>query len=305
MPSLRLIAGPVALVACAASLAAAPAPGIAADWYVAVGDSYSRGSQPGRSTGDQGFVYQLPAMARARGYDLQVANFACGGATSASLLTKAGCDGRKTQVQGERPYADETQLEAATRFIVANRGRVGLVTVSVGLNDLRACLKAPELLGCTGEAASAMRANVSEAARALREAAGPDVPIVGVGYPNVYLGSWLRPGGGRGHERTREMQAALRNQVNPALRTAYRAGQGSFADATKASGGYGSLESRVPGPAGAVPAPVASICRLSWFCSEADIHLNRAGYRLVARTVVAQLPARRATSTVAQDHRSR
>ena len=300
------------LVALAAALAAGSAAGVAAsaagasrDWYVAVGDSYSRGSQPGRATGDEGFAYQLPAMARARGYDLQVANFACGGATSASLLARVGCDGRKTRVQGDQPYPDETQVAAATRFIAGNRGRIGLVTVSVGLNDLRPCLKAPELLGCTGEAATAMRANVSEAARALREAAGPNVPIVGVGYPNVYLGSWLRPGGGRGHERAREMQAAFRSQVNPALRAAYRAGQGSFADATKASGGYGSLESRVPGPTGAVPAPVASICRLSWFCSEADIHLNRAGYRVVARTVVAQLPRRPATSTVAQAPHSR
>lgn len=300
------------LVALAAALGAGPAAGDAAlaagasrDWYVAVGDSYSRGSQPGRSMGDEGFVYQLPAMARARGYDLQVANFACGGATSAALLTKAGCDGRKTQVQGEQPYADETQLDAATRFIAANRGRIGLITVSVGLNDLRSCLKAPELLGCTGDAATAMRGNVAATARALRDAAGPKVPIVGVGYPNVYLGSWLRPGGGRGHERARGMQAAFRSQVNPALRAAYRAGQGSFADATQASGGYGPMESRTPSPLGAVPAPVASICRLSWFCSEADIHLNRAGYRLVARTVVARLPRRPATSTVAQAARSR
>ena len=305
MPSLRLIAGPAALVACAASLAAAPAVGFAADWYVAVGASYSRGSQPGRLTGDEGFAYQLPAMARARGYDLRVANFACGGATSDSLLTKVGCDGRKTEVQGEQPYPDETQLDAAARFIAANRGRIGLVTVSVGLNDLRPCLKAPDLLDCTGDSAAAMRANVSEAARGLREAAGPNVPIVGVGYPNVYLGSWLRPGGGRGHDRAREMQSAFRSQVNPALRSAYRAGQGSFADATKASGGYGPMESRTPSPLGAVPSPVASICRLSWFCSEADIHLNRAGYRLVARTVVAQLPRRPATSTVAQAPHSR
>jgi len=175
----------------------------------------------------------------------------------------------------------------------------------VGLNDLRPCLRVPALLDCTSGAATAMRANVAEAARALREAVGPGVPIVGVGYPNVYLGSWLRPGGGRGHERARGMQAAFRSQVNPALRAAYRAGQGSFADATQASGGYGPMKSRMPSPLGAVPSPVASICRLSWFCSEADIHLNRAGYRLVARTVAAQLPRRPATSTVAQAPHSR
>lgn len=272
----------------------------AQDWYVALGDSYSRGSQPGHANGDEGFVYQLPGLARSRGYALRVANFACGGATSASLNTAVGCSGRKTAVRSDQAYADETQLAAATRFIAANRGRVGLVTVSVGINDLRPCLRAPELLACTETAAGMLRANVATTASSLREAAGPGVPIIGVGYPNVYLGSWLRPGGGRGHERATAMQQAFERQVNPALRSGYRAGAGLLADATRASGGYGTMESRIPTDLGPVPAPVASICRITWFCTQADIHPNRAGYRLLARTVAAQLPGRQATPAVAR-----
>lgn len=295
-----------ALVALMATLAVPSAARAAGDWYVAIGDSYSRGSQPGHATGDEGFVYQLRSMARSRGYDLRVANFACGGATTSSLLTRPGCDGRKTRVEGDQPYEGETQIAAARRFIAANRGRVGLVTVSIGLNDIGRCVRSTAPPGCLDAATEVIRANVAVAAGALREAAGPGVPVVGVGYPNVYLGAWLRPGKGRGHARAREMRAAFMADVNPALRAGYRAGEAAFADVTKASGGYRSLHgTRLATSQGPAPMPVARICQISWFCSNADIHLNRAGYRLVARTVLAGLPAHPAAGTVASGRFSR
>lgn len=283
-----------ALGAAVLFFAAAPVARAADDWYVVLGDSYSRGSQPTTTIGSDGFAYQLPAIAARRGYgSLKVANFACGAATAASLVTRVGCDGRKTRVEGDQAYPDETQLAAATKFIRENRGRVALVTVSIGLNDLGPCVRAASLPDCSVTASSSVRTNVALAARELRHAAGPAVPIVGVGYPNVYLGAWVRPGGGVGHARAREMRDAFRGQLNPALRSAYREGDARFADVTKASGGYGSLGgARVQGRFGTVPAPVDRLCAISWSCDRADIHLNRSGYRLMARTVTAVLPRR-------------
>lgn len=291
----RLATGLAALAACALALAAAPATGGASDLYVALGDSYARGSQPDRTSGDEGFVYQVPGLARKKGYELEVANFGCGGATTGSLISTVGCDNRKVSAPGERAYPDSTQLAAASAFIRENRERVGLVTVVVGLNDLRPCVRSADLPACVAGRAGAAATNVGEIARSLREAAGPGVPIVGLTYPNVYLGAWVRPGRKAGHRRAREMATAFRRSLNPALRAGYAEGQASFADATRASGGYGSMASRrKAGRFGRVPEPVADICRITWACDRADIHLNRAGYRLMARLVVAELPGRQA-----------
>ena len=48
-------------------------------------------------------------------------------------------------------------------------------------------------------------------------------------------------------------------------------------------------------PFGSVPVDVAQICRLTWMCTPApygpDDHPNKAGYLLIARTIMAALPA--------------
>lgn len=282
-----------ATVACILALAAVAAPAAhgAKDLYVSLGDSYARGSQPDRASGEEGFAYQVPGLAMKKGYDLDVANFGCGGATSSSLLGTVGCDNRKVEAPGGRTYPDATQLDAAGAFIRANRERVGLVTVVIGLNDLRPCVRSADLPACVARQAGATGRNVGEIARLLRGAAGPGVPIVGLAYPNVYLGAWVRPGRKAGHRRAREMALAFRRSLNPALRAGYAEGQVSFADATRASGGYGTMAGeRKAGRFGRVPGPVADICRISWACDRADIHLKRSGYRLMARLVAAELP---------------
>lgn len=295
MAKQRLRLGLAALVAATFVLGATPASGAAKDLYVALGDSYARGSQPGRTAGDEGFVYQVPGLARKKGYDLEVANFGCGGATTSSLMNAVGCDNRKVSAPGERAYPDATQLAAASAFIRESRERVGLVTVVIGLNDLRPCVRSADLPACVAGRSSAAASNVGEIARSLREAAGPGVPIVGLAYPNVYLGAWVRPGRKAGHQRARDMARAFRVSLNPALRAGYAEGQASFADATRASGGYGPMAGgRKAGRFGRLPGPVADVCRISWACDRADIHLKRSGYRLMARLVVGELPGRRA-----------
>jgi len=291
----RLRLGLGALLASALALFAVPSAGLAKDLYVSLGDSYARGSQPDRTRGDEGFVYQVPGLARPKGYDLEVANFGCGGATSSSLIATVGCQNRKVVAPGERPYLDATQLEAASDFIRENRERVVLVTVVVGLNDLRPCLRSATLPACVAGRAEQAGRNVGQIARALRDAAGPGVPVLGLAYPNVYLGAWVRPGRKAGHRRAREMGTAFRRYLNPALSDGYAEGQASFLDATRASGGYGTLAGgREEGSFGRLPGPVARICRISWACDKADIHLKRSGYRLMAELVAAGLPRRQA-----------
>ena len=87
-------------------------------------------------------------LARRRGYDLTLVNLGCGGATTTSLLDPTpaqraiGCN-PLALAPGAPNYPGESQLQAALKFIRAHRGHVGLVTVSIGGNDVDGCPPSP------------------------------------------------------------------------------------------------------------------------------------------------------------------
>lgn len=280
---------------CAAAATAVPAMGHAVPkkkLYVSLGDSYASGYQvkPDGSRGNtrNGFAYQVPRLARARGHRLQLVDFGCGGETSASLLRRrAACRG--PAVGGPR-YAGRTQIAAAERFLRANRGRVALITVSIGGNDVISCVRTADPVPCVAAAIPVMEANVAEIARRLRAAAGPKVRIVGVTYPDVILGQWTGPDANQDLAR---LSVTAFKLINPALARGYEAAGGRLVDVTAASGAYGSLEELVTTPYGNVlPRPVADVCRLTYYCQYRDIHARTNGYRLIAELIVGTLPQR-------------
>jgi lysophospholipase L1-like esterase len=273
---------------------AAPATAHAAKrkFYVSLGDSYATGYQataPGEGANTRnGFPYQVPELARERGHRLKLVNFGCGGATTVSLLERDGCDPRALGPGGRR-YRDRTQLLAAERFLRRHRGKVGLITVSIGGNDVTACARVPEPIPCVVQAVAAINENVVEIAQRLRAAAGKKVRIVGTTYPDVILGQWV--GADANQELARLSVAAFKDFINPALGKAYESVGGRLVDVTAASGAYGSLDELVALPSGTlVPKPVADVCRISYYCEFRDIHLRTSGYRLIAELVAGTLP---------------
>ncbi len=93
---------------------------------MSLGDSYASGYQPaavgpGRNTRN-GFVYQVPRVARARGYRLQLVNFGCGGATTASLVSTKGC-APQALGPGGRSYPQSTQLAAPRASCAPTAGK--------------------------------------------------------------------------------------------------------------------------------------------------------------------------------------
>jgi lysophospholipase L1-like esterase len=264
--------------------------------YVSLGDSYAMGYQPtgvgkGRAT-RQGFAHQLPGLARRRGWPLKLVNFGCGGATTTSIIRR-GCVPLARSLDGA-PYGGRTQLQAAERFIRRNRRRVGLITVSIGGNDVTACARgAADPVACVAQAVRGIRTNVTAVVRRLRRAAGPRVRIVGITYPDVILGQWLT-GQQADQDLARLSVVAFRSLINPALKESYAKGRGRFVDVTAASGAYGSLDQTTTlAPYGTVPVPVARVCELTWFCRFRDIHARTSGYRLIAELIAATLPRRR------------
>ena len=262
-------------------------------FYVSLGDSYATGFQPsapgeGANT-HNGFAYQLPKLAKPRGYRYKLVNFGCGGETTVSLLQRTEpCSAR---VPGGEDYAGRTQIAAAEKFIREHRRKVGLITVSIGGNDVTACVREADPIPCVAAAVQAIEANVKRIAERLRKAAGKQPRIVGITYPDVILGAWV--GAIPDQNLARLSVAAFQSLINPALKTAYAAGDGRFVDVTAASGAYGPLEETTTlDPYGVIPVPVAKVCELTYYCEFRDIHAKTSGYRLIAELIAKTLPRR-------------
>jgi lysophospholipase L1-like esterase len=285
--SFILLSAAVAL--CATVVVAGPETAQAArarDYYVSLGDSYSVGYQPGLGSTPGYTVY----VARHTG--LQLVNFGCGGATTTSILTGIGCPDVFSNTVGGRTYPTTTQIAAADAFLHAHRGHIGLITVTIGGNDVTACARSADPVGCVGTAVKNITTNVSKLAADLRAAAGRKVPIIGSTYPDVILGAYVfptHPSPASSQNLANLSVVAFKTLINPALKKAYALTGGGFVDVTKATGAYGSLKTTVQDPTyGTIPAPVAKVCALTWFCAEGNIHAKTPGYTLIGKLIVAR-----------------
>ena len=184
------IAAALAVAATAAFTAcSAPAQARPVTYYLALGDSLSRGVQPDAAgTG----------VETAQGYpDLVYAQLRH--SRPALKLVQLGCPGETTQTMmhgGICRYPAGSQLAAAVGFLRAHRGHVFLVTIDIGANDPEDCGSQSSLAGlasCIGQAPEAA-ARLSTILASLRGAAGPGVRIVGMSYYLPELAEW-RDGG--------------------------------------------------------------------------------------------------------------
>jgi lysophospholipase L1-like esterase len=310
---LRFAAGALALIAAAglvacgssstssgpkASASAAPTlpatPGSGKKFYVSLGDSYAAGYQPTApkvgSTTTNGFAYQVAAKGKVNGSGLTLVNFGCAGATTASLLQEVGCRPGRLGPDGA-DYSGKTQAKAAADFISAHRADVGLVTVSIGGNDVTACAKSSDVVGCLTKALVEVKANLKTLLTELRTATGAGTTIVGITYPDVILGSYTS---------TKPAVKALaslsvtafKSLINPALQAAYTAVDGKFIDVTTATGAYTPFtQTTTLAPYGTVPVAVAKVCQLTFYCQFQDIHPRTEGYTIIAGLIDKALPA--------------
>ena len=268
------------------SLPAAAASKGAVRYYVSLGDSYSVGYQPGvgATTGYTGYV--------ARATHLKLVNFGCGGATTTSIIDTVGCPDVLPHTAGVAKYPTTTQAAAAEAFLTAHKGQIGLITVSIGGNDVDGCGADANPATCVTSAVPAMGKNVTTLVTALRADAGPKVPIIGLTYPDVLLGGYVYP--------TQPVTAArmslaslsvvaFKSLINPTLAKAYATVSASFVDVTTASGAYTPLTKTVViAPYGSVPVAVAKVCALTWYCQVGNIHATNAGYRFIGKLVAAR-----------------
>jgi lysophospholipase L1-like esterase len=169
----------------------------------------------------------------------------CGELRAASLLQELPLFQRNTARRvGELPRGAQ--------------GEVALVTINLGANDLNhrdaqgnliACLFPPE--DCDAESASIAH-NLAAILFDVRTAAGPDVPIVGMTYYNVFL-----PLGD-------PVVNARINALNNLLASTFAAAGVPVADV---AGAFSTAE---------------RVCAWTWFCTHFDTHPNATGYGVIA-----------------------
>lgn len=268
------------VVALAALGLLAPACAYSASYYVSLGDSLAAGVQPDadgvpQST-KQGYTDATFRSLRGRIRGIRVVKLGCPGETTQTFLDGGRCAYAGGAVRGP------SQLAAAKRFLKANRGQVRFATLSIGASDVQVCARDSSLdLDCVRAGLARARKNLPRIGRELRSAAGKGVRIAVLQVYDPFLAFHLRGSDYRGLADLSVGHAAALNRSigSMARKNAFRT-----ADAFKALKTTDTTPATVNGVG--VPASVEAICRYTYMCRSAprgpDLHLNAAGYRLVA-----------------------
>ena len=237
-------------------------------YYLSLGTSLSVGVQP-TSGGlplptDDGYSNQLFSLVRpgfeASGpnLDMDLNKFGCPGETLDDMINGGSC-----------VYIAGSQLEAAVDFLNRNRGFVELVTIDMGANDFRnaGCVTTTVDIDCVNAVSAQIATDLATVLTALRNAAGPDVTIVGMNYYNPYLSSWLTDAAGQ----TLAMESAQAAVIlNDALLNTYTTAGMPMADVYSAfeSDDFTTMvASTLPAPNDQLPASVFNICEWTYNCA--------------------------------------
>ena len=244
-----------------AAAACGPGADHAKRYYVSVGDSLAAGVQPIGDPSDlfrthDGYAEQLLKIARGDFPKLSLVKLGCPGETTTTMIAGGIC-----------PYRHGSQLDEAVAFLHAHRSKVAFVTIDIGANDFP-CQAAE----CIPAGVASIQTNLPSILAALRKAAGPNVPIVGMTLYNPFLAAWLTGPDGQAYARASATQ--LMGPVNALLRGLFEGAGDSVADLETAfsSNDFDTLV-ELPG-AGSVPLNVARICMWTWVCAPAPLGPN-------------------------------
>jgi lysophospholipase L1-like esterase len=256
-------------IATAPSIAAA-ATGTA---YLALGDSLAASYQPNGDT-HSGYAEQLLQLEQAGLPDLRLVKLACPGERTSTIdRSRARC-----------PYPEGSQLAQAVA-VLGSRD-VAFVTLQIGSNDLIRCFGfrgGAFDQGCVDLLLPKISARLTTIVGTLREAAGPDVPIVGATYYDPLLAAWTFPG--FDHDAVVAI-ADVWTAFNDTLEQTY-AGLGVPVADVETAFSAADFDTIVHVRRfGDVPINVARTCQWTFACSQRfghDVHPNTIGYATMTR----------------------
>lgn len=226
-------------------------------YYLALGDSLAFGFQP---NGDftHGYVDDLFQILQQEGVKT-VANMGCPGETSVTFI-QGGCPSATHHFQYTGP-----QLTAAVDFLKANPGKVSLVTLDIGANDVLPDLNASTCMPNSDKFNA--------------DLATLDANLTGTILPALY--NALTP---KGHITSRIVMMNYYDPFQPfcpnTVPFTETLNQHLATDVT----GFGTIVDVFTAFDGN-----ATICQNTWMCSIQDIHPNNLGYSVIANTFAAAI----------------
>lgn len=266
--------------------------------YLSVGTSLAAGSQAdgdGNTTfsSDESYTDQLHQRLKGRiATDLEHVKLGCPGETTEQFLGGVNVFGQPSTCAGS--YRTGSQMGDALATIA--EGDVVLITIDIGSNDIiQAQQSCGGDVGCIVGAISAIAGNTAQIVGAFR-AAGYDGPIVGMNYYNPQAAIAIGYHHGVAGRQTPNLELAQQSDVlargfNEALAQAYGVFDVRVADVYSA---FEAGDFEDDAPVNGTPDNVDVLCALSYMCPadddvKANFHLNKKGYRMVAKTFLGEV----------------
>ncbi len=250
-------------------------------YYLALGDSLSRGVQPDPAGASiptrQGYADQLYAVLRRGNPGLRLVKLGCPGETTSTMVHGGICS-----------YSGGSQLAAAASFLRAHRGRVSLITIDIGANDPDSCMTRSSfgsVASCVVTSFPDTLVNLRTIMARLRAAGGGKVRIIGMSYYVPTLAEWRNGLLGETLARISEGVVVEYNRLLAGIYQEFGARVADVFDAFHSGDFSGQVTLR---GIGSVPPNVAAICRWTWECASAprgpNEHADAAGYSVIAQT---------------------
>jgi lysophospholipase L1-like esterase len=252
-------------------------------YYLALGDSLSRGAQPntqGKTVPtNQGYANDIYAADKKKIKGLKLEQLGCLGETTTTMLNGGKC-----------AYSAGSQMKAALKFIDKHKKQIAFITFDIGANDIDSCVSSTGAidLPCIGTGTTTIKTNLPTISQELRKAVGSKVKIAGMTYYDPFLALYLQGATGQG---TANLSVTLAKSINATLAADFMAQQIRVADVATAFDVYAPFTTTVPGSS--EPVAVADTCSLTWMCAAAprgpNIHATVAGYEKIAKVFLAVL----------------
>lgn len=247
-------------------------------YYLSLGDSLATGVQPigpadRQFRTDKGYADQLAAISLPRLPNRRVVKLGYPGESTKTMI-----EGGLTE------YPHGSQLYEAVSFLREHRGSVAFVTLDIGFNDLESYS-----LEALPAAMASIGRNLPRILAELREAAGPETPIVGMTIYDACLPMWLQGPFGREMAKRSVWEAVV--PLNAHFREIYGAAGLVVADVEGAFSTTDFVTEREVEGVGIVPINVARVCEWTWAAAPSplgpDFHANAGGYRTIAEAFAA------------------
>jgi lysophospholipase L1-like esterase len=277
-----LLSVSLAVVAVVAAVGVVPGVAASADtthYYVALGDSLSRGYMPGLGDTDHGYADDLYATLHAADPTLALVKLGCSGETTGTMINGGECT--------DRYPVGTSQLAAAEQYLRDHAGQVTYLTLDIGANDVDNCASGGSIDPvCVAQGVLTIAQNLNTILTGLQAAAGK-VPVkVGMNYYDPFLASWLTGTQGKA---VALASVTLLEVLNATEGTLYGLHGFKIADVASAYHSLDFVSQRNVPPYGQLPTDVAYICQYTFMCSQQNIHPTTAGYQLIANAFVKRI----------------